>query len=172
MKTMKKLRKMVSVILCVIISCMCIATPACAAGKSEASVMGTNTPNIGLQQIILYPGVYDYDTGNVDYYYPAFSPIYPSGTDFLNLQVDAQTQEIFKYNNCNCWVFKFLYCSDTNVTSIDLRFNGKVANTFHSTTSGAYVVVIPNTPYFTYDIVYHLKSGATPTCGGHVNIWQ
>lgn len=169
---MKNLRKMVSVILCVIISCMCFATPVCAAGKSEASVMGTNTPNIGIQQIQLYPGVYDYDTGDVTYYYPSVSSIYPNGTDFLNLQVDQTTKEIFSYNNCNCWVFKILYCSDSNVTSIDFRFNNQVATTIHSTVSSSYVFIIPNTPYFTYDIVYHLKSGATPTCGGHVNIWQ
>ncbi len=39
---MKNLRKMISVIFCVVISCMCLVTPVCAAGKSEAAVICNN----------------------------------------------------------------------------------------------------------------------------------
>ena len=130
----KNLRKMVSVILCVIISCMCFATPACAAGKSEASVMGTNTPNIGIQRICMYPGFIDSD-GTLYVGDPAVSNTVTNGTDILNLTVDAYTQYIYTSNNCNCWVLDIYYCSDNNVSYIDFKVNGEIFASKSQTTS-------------------------------------
>lgn len=170
MITMKKLRKMVSVILCVVISCMCFATPVCAAGKSEASVMGTNVPNIGIQRICMYPGLIDSE-GNLYVGDPSVSQTYVNGIDLLNLTVSPTTQSIYTKNNCNCWVLDIYYCSDSNVTSIDFKFNGEIFATKRQTSSSRIQYVLANTDEFTYNVTYHLQSGATPTVGGHVVIW-
>ena len=166
---MKSLRKMVSVILCVVISCMCFVTPVCAAEKSEASVTGTNIPNIGIQQILMYPAIVDSE-GNLSYGDPSYSQGYASGAAILNMTVSPSVLAVFNKYNCNAWIFEILYCSDSNVSYIDFKFNGEIFASKVQKTSSSIAYVIADTDYFTYNITYHLNTGATPTVGGHVNV--
>lgn len=166
---LKNLRKMVSVILGVVISCMCFATPVCAAGKSEASVMGTNVPNIGIQRICMYPTIY-YDDGSVDYGNPSCSQTFVSGTDFLNLTVNPLVLSTFDQYGCNAWLFHIYFCSDPDVSSIEFKINGQVVSTETATSSDQIVFILADMDYFTYELVYHLRSGGTRSCGGHVNV--
>ena len=149
MKTMKKLRKMLSVILCVVISCMCFATPVCAAGKTEASVMGTNTPNMGIQRLAMYPAIVD---SNGDIYY-----------------ADPST-ELREYG-CNAWLFQIHFCSDnTFISYIEFEVDREILATERFTSSDQITFLINDKDYFTYRLIYHLKSGGTMVSGGHVNV--
>lgn len=167
---MKKLRKMVSVILCVVISCMCMVTPVCAIEKAEPAYAGTNVPNIGIQRICMYPAVLDGNGNLTAYNYPTISKTYVSGTDMLHMTVSASTLAAFSQYNCNVWYFEIYFCSDSNVNSIDFRINGNVLGTTYDKQSSKAALVLRNMDYFTYSVVYHLKSGATPAPGGHVNV--
>ncbi len=167
---MKKLRKMVSVILCVVISCMCMVTPVCAIEKAEPAYAGTNVPNIGIQRICMYPAIV-YNDGRIERGEPSVSETYVSGTDILNMTVDPATLAIYNQYNCNAWVFEIYYCSDSNVTSIDFRVDGNILGTKYDQKSSTALFLLTDRNKFTYNVIYHLKSGATPAPGGRVNIW-
>lgn len=170
MKTMKKLRKMLSVILCVVISCMCFATPVCAAGKTEASVMGTNTPNMGIQRLAMYPAIVD-SNGDIYYADPSTSPTYVSGTDFLNFTVSPKAVSQFREYGCNAWLFQIHFCSDnTFISYIEFEVDNEILATEKFTSSDQITFLINDKDYFTYRLIYHLKSGGTMVSGGHVNV--
>lgn len=171
MKTMKKLRKMVSVILCVVISCMCFVTPVCAAEKSEASVMGTNTPNMGVQRLAMYPAIYDESTGEILYANPSTTATYASGTDFLNMTVNPIVASQFNQYGCNAWLFQIHFCSDnTYISYIEFEVNREILATERFTSSDQITFLINDMDYFTYRLIYHLKSGGTMVAAGHVNV--
>lgn len=171
MKTMKKLRKMVSVILCVVISCMCFATPVCAAGKSEASVMGTNTPNMGVQRLAMYPAIYDESTGEILYAPASTTGTYVSGTDFLNMTVSPSALADFDRYGCNAWLFQIHFCSDnTFISYIEFEVAGEILASERFTSSDQITFLINDMDYFTYRLIYHLKSGGTMVSTGHVNV--
>lgn len=170
---MKKLRKMVSVILCVVISCMCMVTPVCAAEKSEAAVTGTNIRNNGVQRIEMYPAIIDSNGNIVSTYRPAVSGTHTNGEFLVNLTVSTYIQSIYNQNNCNCWAFQVLYCSDPNVSRIAVKLNNDVIGTVYSQESSSLGIIIPNTSqysYFTYELIWYYNDGSTATAGGHVTM--
>lgn len=167
---MKKLRKMVSVILCVVISCMCFVTPVCAAGKSETSVMGTNVPNTGVQRLAMYPAIVD-SNGDVYYADPSTTATYVSGNDFLHLTVGPETLSDFDKYGCNAWLFQIHFCSDnTFITYIEFEVDREILATERFTSSDQITFLINDKDYFTYRLIYHLKSGGTRVSTGHVNV--
>lgn len=171
---MKKLRKMVSVILCVVISCMCMVTPVCATESVESEdnpAAAYSIKNYGIQQIQMFPAVLDENDNLVALYDPAVSQVYVNGNFLVNLTVDSATKAIYQQNNCNYWVFRILYCSDSNVSFIDVDIDDIVVSREYSKESSVVAFYIPGTygDYFTYGLTYHYNDNSTVVSGGHVN---
>lgn len=190
---MKKLRKMVSVILCVIISCMCFVTPVCAVNEAktsiktsfvtsvravngaEASVTASNIGNYGIVQVRAYPVVFNTDTEEIEEIFtpPAKTAYYSGGAFLVNLNIDSMLKGIYNANNCNYWLYEIDLASSSGVTSIVANINnGMLRETLPSTEAGTYSLLVPGTEnfdYLTYEFIWYWRDGTNFVSGGHIS---
>lgn len=190
---MKNIKKMVSVILGVVISCMCFVTPVCAvneAGASiktsfvtpvcavneaEASVTATNVGNYGIVQVRAYPVIFNTDTEEIEAIFtpPAQTERYSGGAFLVNLTIPDMLKGIYNANNCNYWLYEIDLASSSGVTSIVANINnGMLRETLPSTAAGTYSLLVPGTEkfdYLTYEFIWYWSGGTNFVSGGHIS---
>lgn len=174
MKTMKKLRRMVSVILCVVISCMCFVTPVCAVNEAEVNSTAANIGNYGIVQVRAYPVILNEDTGEAIVLEPPAKTAYYSGGAFLvNLTIPDMLQGIYNTYGCNCWLYEIEIASSSGVTSIVANINnGELKETIHSTGNYTYSFYVPDDDYYDYlkyEFIWYWSDGTNFVSGGHIS---
>lgn len=174
---MKNLRKIVSVILCAVISCMGLVSPVSAAENNEPV---THTiGNYGVVQLKVYPAVVDYAANRAELYKPyAYTSTYSggAGSSLVNLTVNSIVKSVYRDNNCNAWAFFINYAADSYTRSvryeITLGWGGEVIEgTIRTSSNGTIDAVIPSdVTYVTYNLYTTFTDGTIFRSSGHVNI--
>ena len=170
---MKNLRKMVSVILCAVISCMCLVSPVSAA--ENAAVMPTAVGDYGIVQVQAYPVVYNENTGRIEKQFtPASTSYYSGGAILVNLTIDPVIQAIYRDNNCNRWVFRIRYAADGYTKSIKFKYISGVEtleSSISTQTNGYKDIGLEENEIknMKYELAWTFKDGTVFTAAGHVN---
>ncbi len=171
---MKKMRKIVSVILCAVISCMCLISPVSAAEINELSPQAINA--YGVVQLQMYPAIYDESMSEPYVYKPASTSYYSNGagSSLINLDVDSYTKMIYRNNNCNAWVFRVAFAADSYVRNVKIKVtlgSNTAEASFNTQRYGYEEFLIPgDATYISYTIYTTFKDGTVFQSPGHVNI--
>lgn len=177
MKKIINLRKIVSVIISAVISCMCLLSPVSAVENNEPVVHTIG--NYGVVRLEVYPAVVDYVTGHGDLYTPyAYTTTYSggAGSSLVNLTVNPIVKSAYRENNCNAWVFFLNYAADRYTRSvryeITLGWGGEVVEgTIRTSSNGTIDVIIPSDiTYVSYNLYTTFTDGTIFRSSGHVNI--
>ncbi len=167
-----KLKKMISVVLSVIICCLCLIVPANAVGSSPSSTTMSER-NFGLKQVHIAPAVYDENLGAITKQY-AFqdSTYYPNGNLLVNMKISLHTQSIYENNNCNAWVIKLDYIPDSDIRYVQLKSGSNLIDTNYGPyfdTFSYYIIDDLEPPTYTkYNLVATYTDGSTSVSGGNI----
>lgn len=171
---MKKIRKIVSVVLSVIISCMCLVSPVSAAEINKPAPLAINA--YGVVQLQMYPAIYDESMMEPYTFRPSSTSYYSNGagSSLINLDVDPYTKMIYRENNCNAWVFRVAFAADSYVrkVKIEVTLDGNKAEaSFNTQRYGYEEFLIPgDATYIGYTIYTTFIDGTIFQSPGHVNI--
>ena len=188
---MKNLRKMVSVVLSVIISCMCLVSHVSAAnevGKANTAIsMNTNydinpqatSRTFGVTRIYAVPAVYDANVDDITEVYTdymSYTQYVSGGTDILNLYISFNSQSKYYEYNCNAWVIQLDYSYDPNVSRIELVVDGKYiyskSNDSQHYMAFYFIGELSGSERIPYNLIATYKDGGTLWAGGHVGLAQ
>ncbi len=188
---MKKVRKIVSVILCAVISCMCLVSPVSAdnqVGKANIEIisnLGTDiasqaaTRTFGITRIYAIPAIYDESVGDITKAYTeymSYTQYFSGGADFANIYVSLNSQAKYTEYNCNAWVIQIDYLYDPNVRKIELAVDGQFVYS-KSNDSQHYMAFytvrdIPYSKTIPYSLIATYNDGGTLWAGGHIGCAQ
>lgn len=171
---MKNLRKMVSVVLSVIISCMCLVSPVSAAEINEPAPQAIGA--YGVVQLQMYPAIYNETTGNEIRFRPASTSYYSNGagSSLINLTVDSYTEMIYRDNNCNAWVLRIAFAADSYVRSVRIKVtlgSQSAESSFNTHSNGYEEFLIPgDATHISYTIYTTFTDGTIFQSPGHIDI--